>query len=255
MTLSPRTRLDPPWLWPALVLLAVLGVACSLLPRPWAILALPLIGLVGLRLHGHGLAPAVSWAAALGLALAAVAVLPVPRWVVSSATLAAGLATALVVVSRDTQLWWLTVLPAGLRGQPWAVRVEVGAFSEATQRGNALFGRINDEGPSDAARRELEGLRADARRQRVNARVWRGAWEAFMAQLDTVAAMLDAEDPSTFAAALEERSLAVRAATLEATAETRRMDPFGVWIEEPGVGMVEDGQGRPLPGASRAGEG
>lgn len=255
MTQSPRTRLDPPWLWPALVLLAVLGVACSLLPGPWAILALPLIGVLGLRLHGHGLAPAVSWAAALGLTLAVIAVLPVPRWVVSTATLAASLATAWMVVSRDTKLWWLWVLPAGLRGQPWAVRMEVAAFSDAAQRGNAVFRRIKDEGPSDGARRDLAGLRADVRRHQGGARVWRGAWDAMSEQLDTVAAMLDADDPSAFEAALEERRLAVRAATLEATAETRRMDPFGVWIEQPGVGMVEDGQGRPLPGASRAGEG
>lgn len=242
---TPSDR-EPVWLSPALVLLAVLAFACAMLARPVAFLVLPVLGILGWRLRGLGFRAAASWAVPVGLVLGALTLLPLPSWSFGLALLASGAGTAWMLVDRDAVLWWLSVLPAAWRGELWGLRVELAAISKALTRGNALFDRINGSGTTAANWRDLAALRADAARERDRSGVWRGAWDALLAQLATVAECFDAEDPASFAGALDHRSSAVRDAVHAAAEETRRRDPFGVWIEQPGVGMIEDAQGRPI---------
>ncbi|MHB8959103.1 MAG: hypothetical protein ACYDAN_05715 [Candidatus Limnocylindrales bacterium] len=246
---APSDR-EPVWLSPALVLLAVLAFGCAMLAWPVAFLVLPVLGILGWRLRGLGFRAAASWAVPVGLVIGALSLLPVPSWALGLALLACGAGSAWMLVDRTAVLWWLSVLPAGWRGEPWALRVEVEAFSDASQRGNALFRRINGGGTTAANRRDLAALRADAARERDRSGVWRGAWDAFIEQLDTISECLDADDPASFTSALDDRSSAVRDAIHAAAEETRRRDPFGVWIEQPGVGMIEDTQGRPVGASS-----
>jgi hypothetical protein len=148
-----------------------------------------------------------------------------------------------MVVSRGTQLWWLSHLPDRWLEQPWLVRIELMYFSYEVQRGNAIFDRINRDGRTTRGRRELAAARARALRTRDHAVVWRGAWDAYIATLDIAAEVLDADNPGSLADAIEERHQMLVDAERSAAREMRRIDRFGVSISQPDIGLIEDEHG------------
>ena len=240
---EPSSR-DPRWLSPTLIVLVALAVACALVAPSIAWLVIPLVGEAGWLMQSRGYRATASWTLPLLLVLAVLAWLPALAWVPVAAALAGAGLMALMLLSRDAQVWWLSHLPPSWLRQPWLVRVELAAYAQATIRGNRLFRDINVDGQSDRGRRDATGLRAHAVTQRARAAVWRGAWDAFIAQLDTILEMLATENPQRFGSVLAERRWAVMDAQRAAAKEMRRLDPLGVWIEQPGEGLVEDAQGQ-----------
>jgi hypothetical protein len=148
-----------------------------------------------------------------------------------------------MVVSRGTQLWWLSLLPERWLAQPWLVRIELLRFSEEVRRGNAIFDRINREGGTSQCKREVADARARCRRAQEGADVWREAWGAYVATLDTAAQMLDSPSPDSLADAIEQQHAMLVEAERSAAREMRRIDPFGASISQPGLGLIEDEHG------------
>lgn len=147
---------------------------------------------------------------------------------------------------RGTLLALLSVLPRTWLREPWAVRVDLRDFTNSTLRANALVQRVNAGGSRRAFLSRLAAIFSNATRARDRSTMWRDAWNAHLSWLEALELEIAAREPGDHAAEVNERGRLLGVAIVAAARETRRLDPFGVSIEVPGVGVVEDFEGRPV---------